>query len=227
MNGDSFRKNSRFQLDDNPHLKGLEAFKRSLEKDYFAHVSVRNCSTNKQNNDSVAHPWNLVIDIECNFDLIEVLFHLEKGSWGRGFTAISELENTCTPFYRALNTFRDRNSLEMDVEELSLILKDTTIVIKKIYNQSIGYQLGAILETLAAHYVHITKGLTETPYEIYLPVFEEVSNGEPLVGIRREMNSARDYMSFWALYFDSIPEAKIYDLQKKTIISGDLHMLNQ
>lgn len=226
MNGDRFRKNLKLQLDDNPQLKGLEVFKRQLEKEYFAKVSVRNCSNRSSRKSVSGHSWNLVIDMSCNFKLVEVLHYLQNGSWGA--SAPSDTAAARSAFQRALIDFADQNTFPVDVEEFSLVLKDTSIVIKRIYAQSIVEQLGNILQALAAHYVHLTKDLTETPYEMYLPVFaEDVPNPDaPLSSVIRDTKSARDYFSYWALYFDSQEDAKIYDLDNKTIISGDLHMLN-
>lgn len=226
MEGDRFRKNLRLQLDDNPKIRGVEAFKRSLEKEYFATVSIRNC--HETSSDYIAeNQCNLVIDLVCNFTLVEVLFHLEKGSWGRAATtAAAEYPNS--PFQEALTSLTGMNSIPIDVEEVSFLLNDTVIVIKKICSNSIGTQLGEILKSLAAHYVYLTRELTETPYEIYLPVFEEEihSSNSLICNIKRDLDSAMDYYKYWALYFDSQNDAQIYDLQHKTIISGDLHMLN-
>lgn len=226
MNGDRFRKNLKIQLDDNPRLKGLEAFKRHLEKEYFAKVSVRNCSISTSGKSVPGHAWNLVIDMSCNFKLVEVLHYMQNGSWGAPDP--SGTASARSAFQQALMVFADQNTYLLDVEEFSLVLKDTAIVIKRIYPQSIVEQFANILQSLAAHYVHLTKDLTETPYEMYLPVFaEDVPNPDaPLNSVIRDTKSAKDYFSFWALYFDSQEDAKIYDLENKTIISGDLHMLN-
>ena len=227
-NGENFRKNFRLQLDSNPYLKGLEAFSRSLEKAYFSKVSVRNCNSSTAECNPGNSPWNLVIEMECNFNLVEILYYLEKGNWGEVAIPFSDRETPNSAFYEAIKAFRELNLIDFDVEELSIVLQDTVIVIKKLYKQSIEEQLGQILQTLAAHYVHLTRGLTETPYEIYLPVFEEeIPTAQVLPGIvKKTANSAGDYFGYWALYFDSISDARIYDLESRTIISGDLHMLN-
>lgn len=228
MNGNNFRKNLKLKLDHNPILKGLESFKRRLEKDYFTRVSVRNCNSENVDFQPGVHTYSLVIEMECNFDLIEIFCYLEKGSWGRPSRHQAENGMPESAFNEAFQDFKNQNSFEMDVEELSLVCKDTSIVIKKLYSQSVSEQFGQILQTLAAHYVYFTRDLTETPYEIYLPVFEEViTASNALVStIKRDPNGANDYYSYWALYFESIADARIYDINRRTIISGDLHMLN-
>ncbi|MGB5428128.1 hypothetical protein, partial [Eudoraea sp.] len=77
---DNFRDNLRLKLDDNPKIKGLVEFKKSLEKDYFSNVSIRNCSSDNARE-------NLVIEMDCNFKLVEILSHLQKGTWGRMYSA--------------------------------------------------------------------------------------------------------------------------------------------
>ena len=133
MNGDRIRKNLKIHLNDNPKLEGLEAFRRCLERDYFSRVSVRNCSASKWQDPSLDSQWNLVIDMECNFDLVEILYHLEKGCWGHRDEIKELLESHfSSPLSAALHTLKEQNSVPVDVEELSFLLKDTSIVIKRI-----------------------------------------------------------------------------------------------
>ena len=216
---DNFKNNLKLQLDNNPQLNGLDAFKRSLEKDYFAEVTICNCSPDK-------NIGNLVIEMECNIDLVEVLFHSQKGTWGEIITKVGCL--TTTSFSKALTELQQLNEQPIDVEELSIFLKDSSIILKKIYQHSIQEQLGDIVNAIAENYVHLTKGLTEAPYEIYIPVFEEDlwENDNKLSNIKSGNNSRNDYFAFWGLYFDSEEDAVIYDLCNKSIISGDLYMLN-
>ncbi len=217
---DNFRNNLKLQLDSNPQLNGLDAFKRSLERDYFSELSISNCSSDK-------NIGSLVIEMNCNIELVELLFHYQKGTWG----GVSKREGTKTrtnAFASVLAKLNELNSLPIDIEELSIFLNDSSIIIKRIYDQSIGEQFGAIINSVAENYVHITKGLTESPYEIYIPVFEENTweNHNLLSNIKSAKNSSRDYFSFWGIYFDSAEDAVIYDLSNKSFISGDLYMLN-
>ena len=217
---DNFKNNLKLQLDNNPQLNGLDAFKKHLEKEYFSNVTIRNCSTDN-NFDS------LVIEMDCNIELVEVLFHSQKGTWGN--LCLDETsEFFSTSFSEALNTLKGLNDQPIDVEEFSILLKDASIIIKKIYEESIPEQFGNLLNSIAENYVHITRGLSESPYEIYIPVFEEniLENNMLLSNIKVENNSSGDYFAFWGLYFDSEEDAVIYDLSNKSIISGDLYMLN-
>ncbi len=217
---DNFRDNLKLKLDDNPQIEGLVEFRKSLEKDYFSNVAVRNCSA-----DNIRE--NLVIEMDCNFKLVEILSHLQKGTWGGTFPAPNSWSKS-SPFSKALERLNELNNRRIDVEELSVFLKDSSIIIKNIYENSIEEQLGQILQTIAEHYVYFTKKLSETPYEIYIPVFEEdlFENDTKLKNIRTGNNSKKDYFEYWGLYFDSEKDALIYDLKNKSIIFGDLFMLN-
>ncbi len=217
---DSFNNNIDLHLDNDPQLNGLGEFKRCLEKAYFSQVTIRNCSSDMK-------LGNLVVEMECNFDLVEVLFHLQKGVWGDIRSSI-ENDLKAVSFSSAMDQLQARNTIPIDIEEFSLFLNDSSIVIKKIYSQSINEQLGNVLNAIAGHYVHLTKGLVETPFEIYIPVFEDnilEKNMTVLSKIKTGDNCNRDYFNFWGLYFDSEEDAVIYDLSKKSIISGDLYML--
>lgn len=228
MNGNQSRKNFRLQLKNNPEINGFDTFKRTLEKEYFAKVNIRNCNPADQEQGSVSL-WNLVVEMECNFELVEILYYLDKGSWGSPAFPVTSAGIPNSALNDAFCSIEGLNSQEVDIDEISLVLKDSIIVVKRIYERSIAEQFGQILQTLAAHYVFFTRELTETPYEIYLPVFEEeILNVNSLVStVKRDTESAGDYYKYWALYFDSSPEAKIYELESRSIISGDLHMLNQ
>ncbi|MGB5169948.1 MAG: hypothetical protein WBN69_00810 [Eudoraea sp.] len=211
-----YRDNFNLKLDQNPDILGLSDFIRRLEKDYFSEVTVRTIPADR---DQI----NLIIELDCTFNLVEVLSQLQKGNWG---TTISD--GTASPQLKALNRLRQLNDSEIDVEEFSIFLKDSSIVIKNIFKNSIQDQLNLILQSIAAHYVHFTKKLTETPYEIYIPVFEEdlFENNTQIRDIRISNNQPKDYFNYWGLYFESEEDALIYKLKDKTFIPGDLLMLN-
>ncbi|MGB5355103.1 MAG: hypothetical protein WBN11_00265 [Eudoraea sp.] len=211
-----YRDNFNLKLDQNPDILGLSDFIRRLEKDYFSEVTVRTIPADR---DQI----NLIIELDCTFNLVEVLSQLQKGNWG---TTISD--GTASPQLKALNRLRQLNDSEIDVEEFSIFLKDSSIVIKNIFKNSIQDQLNLILQSIAAHYVHFTKKLTETPYEIYIPVFEEdlFENNTQIRDIRISNNQPKDYFNYWGLYFESEEDALIYKLKDKSFIPGDLLMLN-
>ncbi len=118
--------------------------------------------------------------------------------------------------------------MRLDIGEFSLFFKDTTIVISKIYDNSIPEQFDTIFTEIGKNYVHFSKGLSEIPYEIYVPVFEDSKdeNNAVINNIEVSNNSKKDFYKYWALYFDSEEDAIIYNLEKSRLENGDLFMLN-
>lgn len=217
---DGFKNNLKLHLDENPAIKGLQNFRRKLEKDYFSNVLVRNCSSDSEER-------KLVIEMECQLELVEMLYHMQNGTWGTSPSKGNGV-TLSSPFAKALWKLQKKNQLPVEVEELALFLKDTAIVIKKIHPHSIEQHLGSILSHIAEHYVHFTRGLDETPFEIYIPVFEEdlLTQEKSLTDNITRNPENKNYFRYWGLYFDSEEDAVIYELSSRSFISGDLHMLN-
>jgi len=201
------------------HIKGLELFRKGLEKNFYADVSIYNYSSKR--NDT-----NLSIEFNCNFSLSEALYYLNN-----------PIPNGSRPntrkktrlFLKAYSELKNTNSIPLDISELTISLTDTTILISKIYQQSISDQLENIAMALLHHNIYYTKGLTETPFEIFIPVFEEdtIECGTRLENIVTNNNNTHDYFIFWGVYYDHTGEAAIYDLNSRKIIRGDIQMLSE
>lgn len=211
---DSFKNSPLEGFNGDLNIEGLEIFKRSLERHFFSRVTVRNCSLVKT---SVL----LAIELDCELSLVEMLFHFNKGTWGNFQLGKSS-------FAKLLRQLVTENDVHVDAEEITFTFKDTTIVINKIYKNSIAEQLENIFMQIGKHYVHFSKGLMETPYEIYIPVFEESThaNDTLLRNIEAANHSKKDYFKYWGLYCESEEDAVIYDLKNSRIEKGDLFMLN-
>ena len=148
-----------------------------------------------------------------------MLGHFNKGRWGqdsKGNSVLQEIFKTLCLQNKTKN---------LDIEELTLFFKDTSVVIKRLYNCSIPEQLDNILTEIANHYVFFTKGLTERPYEIFVPVFEDklqhVSKDDSQKKINTQL-SPKTYFEYWGIYLDSEDEALIYDLNKNSFIPANL-----
>ncbi len=217
---DSINKNLRLQLDHNPRIDGLKKFRKVLEREYFADVTIRNCSLDPQS-------INLIIELDSPYGLVEMHQHLIERNLGRTqnnpFTGAP-----ISPLDSALFELQLLNAQQVDVEEFSVFLTDCTLVIKKIYPHSIQEQLGNIFNSLRDHILPMTLEYTNIPNEIYIPVFEEcmAENELVLANIEQANNDIRDYFNYWGLYFDFQEDAAIYDLEKKSYFNGDLYMLN-
>ena len=211
---DSFKNNPPECFNTELQIKGVESFRKSLEKYFFSEVTVRN---NTSHNTGVT----LAIDLECNLSLVEMLFHFNRGTWGNFLQGKSS-------FKTLIRQLREENQFNIDVKELSMLFKDTRIIVNKIYSRSIPEQLENIFSAMGKHYVHFSKGLTETPYEIYVPVFEERNDENEILlrNIEDCNHSKKDYFKYWAIYFDSEDDAVIYNLEESHLENGDLFMLN-
>lgn len=192
-------------------FKGLSTFTNNLEKFFFSEISIRNTSTNDKK-------ISLIIDLNCNLNLIDLVINSYKGAWGTFNQCKYSLANE-------LALLEQYNDISFDVEEFSINLKDTSIIINKIYEQSIPAHLDTVINNLEKHYVQLTKGNVEIPYEIFVAVFEEdILTPDPSYG---QTKKTHNYTSYWALYFDSEQDAVIYDLKTNRYIYEDLHMINE
>ncbi len=200
-------------------LVGLYALTKQLEKDYFSRISISNSTVCCEEN-------NLVISMDCPMGLHEILFHLRQGNWGGQRFGL--VDTGVSSLRHCMSEIRHLNNTYLDVEELAIHLRDCSIVIKKITQESVEYELNAILNSLAENYVHITRQMTATPTEIFIPVFEETPAEEAFEKLISDSRiDEKSYYSYWGLYFDIDEEALIYDVPQKKIISADLDLLNQ
>lgn len=195
------------KIDESPVISGLDVFMKGLERLFFAEASAKvwmpgNC----------AH--DLVLHVKSPIPLLEVLHHHRLGRWGAFPThsagaRVSKLQEM-------LQTLEARNDRPVDLEELSLELKDILIVIRKSGSHSIAREFDQLLESLAAHYVYLTQGLQQIPYEIYIPVAEEGALPQAASPDTR----VPDYYAYWGVYVDSEEDARIYDLGTRTLLDN-------
>jgi hypothetical protein len=197
-------------------LKGINVFKSKLEKFFFADADIKITET-KPNTNS-----HLNISLNCNFGLTESLFHLNSGNWGGFCKNSSKLEYS--GFELAVQDLEEENTNEIIIEEIAIHFKDTSLFITKIPSLNITDQLCDILSAVSENFVHFTRGLTEMPYEIFVPVFEEDSNVP--CNNNKKITS---YFNYWGMYFhsDVNQDSLVYDLKSKTIIDGDFFLLNK
>lgn len=210
FNFEDFIKNSQGNQAETDDIIGISEFLNSLEFHYFSQVILKNRSATKSS-------IKLVIEMSCNLDLLELLSHFNTGRWGN-------YRNDISPIEQCLNQLNLKNKSQIDLEEVTLFLNDTSIVIKRIYKNSIAKEFNDILMQIAANYVFITKGLTQKPYEIFVPIFENtLESFENMVNVDLKLEKIpKTYSEFWGVYLDKDEEASIFDLQKNTYINGAL-----
>lgn len=199
-------------------LVGLRSLERIMERDFFAETTVDVHSDHEGKVD-------LVIHLNCNFGLTESLFHLNNGNWGNFQSCISG-DVRISPFHTALLELENDNGIVVDIKELSVHLRDTSIIVSRLPNCQIQDNLESILESVSENFVHFTKGLTEMPYEIFVPVYEETENSFSRSVEKHDRKP--DYLEFWGLYFEGEDDSLVYDVKNKAIIKqSDFFLLNQ
>ena len=193
--------------------EGLDEFIRVLEKDFFAELTVK-CQYERENERT-----ELILDVSCNFGLTEGLHHFNTGNWG-GFSCDQSGKSS---FDTAFEQLSDLNNGNIDIAEMSIHFKDTSVIVTRIQDYSIPEQLGDIIGKASEHFVYFTKGLTEMPYEIFVSVFEDNPKKGSLL-----LNGKQSYFDHWGLYFEDDPQhdVMVYSLESKTMKKEDFFLLD-
>ncbi|MEO2052859.1 MAG: hypothetical protein ABGX00_13965 [Allomuricauda sp.] len=193
---------------------GLDTFLKTLEKEFFASVKVK-CKYN-----NVENRADLILDLYLNFGIVDCLRHFNKGNWSDPTFSKESSENITVALTNAVEYLNAQNSHHIDILEMSFHFKETSIVVSRLYQKSIPEQIGDILYQIGHHFVYFTKGLTEMPYEIFVPVFEDTMFG------KAPEQQQSGYFDYWGLYFDEAQQHKamIYSLEKRKLQEEDLFL---
>jgi len=189
-------------------IEGLDDFIKDLERYFFGTVKLK-CKHN-----IVENRLDLVVDLHFNFSLSDCLNHFSNGDWSNYSISEESSCDMCAAMRNALEKLNEKSTYPADIMETSLHFTDTSIVISRLYPNSIAEHIGDIISTLSKHFVYFTKGLTEMPYEIFVPVFED----KTIQDHQNKMDTETNYHTYWGLYFENDQEeheAQIYYLSKK------------
>lgn len=193
-------------------LEGLDDFIKTLEKDFFAKVKVHwNYHPDNEKTD-------LILELFCNYGLTESLHHFNTEDWG-GFKINEGDYKKLSSFNGAFQKLCGDNISTIDIAEASFHFKDTSIIVTRINDYSVPEQLGEVIFKISEHFVHFTKGLTEMPYEIFVPIFED-----PTQNI---FEMEQNYFDYWGIYFedDAQHNAMVYNLRTKQLSKEDFFLL--
>lgn len=200
-------------------IYGIDGFKKNLERLFFANCNISYKKVNE------TETVELLVELNCNFGLTQGLFHLNNGDWG-GF---SPSRRKASKFDESIQRITGANTHTIDIGELVINFVDTCIVISKIYSKSIICSLDAIFGAISANFVYLTKGVSEMPYEIFIPVFVD-SHSSPIGNLYGDTNNLiNNYFDYWGLYFKTTETnygATIYDVKNKNINEGDFLILD-
>lgn len=212
FNIDDFIKKSLINIEYTKEINGIDEFLKSLEFHYFSNIKLKrkSCTLNSV---------HLVLEVNCNIELLELFTNFNTGRWG---TCIKNE----SPLQYSLDILNSRNNCNIDIEEFTIFLNDTSIVIKRIYDKSIATQLNNIIRQIACNYVFLTKGLTQKPYEIFVPIFEDSLDNFEVQDDQTNI-LPKSYSEYWGIYLDKEDEASIFDVQRNTYVTGDLEFLSE
>ncbi len=197
-------------------VNGVDEFLKILEREFFAEAKMQ-CNFNSADNKA-----DLILDLHFNFGLTEILRHFNGGNWGNFHYPQESQTHMSSCFTKALEELNAQNSHILDIIEVSLHYSDISIVISRTSPFSIPKQIGAILSKISEHFVYFTKGLTEMPYEVFVPVYEGKAQN-----VFEPKKSQSSYFDYWGLYFDDKihHQVMIYSLKNKELCHEDLFLL--
>lgn len=198
-------------------IEGLDDFIKDLERCFFGTAKLK-CKQNVLEN-----KLDLVVDLHFNFSIADCLSHFNEGDWSNNSFSEESSSDMSAAFKEALKKLSETISRNLDILEISLHFTNTSIVISRLYPHSIQEHLGKILTTISQHFIYYTKGLTEMPYEIFVPVFED----KTIQGHQTKIGTETNYYTYWGLYFENGPEeheALIYSLSKKKFYEENIFL---
>ena len=204
-----------------PNLNYLNDFKKNIEKCFFAKADISPDFTKSK-------PYShLIINLNCNFKLIDCLYHINSGNWG-GFTR-KATELQYLDIKKSLQDLNYEDDNNINIEEFIIHFNDTSLFIAKIPGQDILDHLYSILNAISENFIHFTKGLTEVPYEIFVPIFEEPIDAQKDIINFSKRKIRGSYLEYWGLYFYSEKNYNclVFDVKNKAIINGDFYILNK
>ena len=196
-------------------VSGLEEFFKVIEKNFFAEVAIQGLYYDD------SKKTDLIVELYCNFSIEDGLYHLKNGHWGTG--SFGKNSDTNHAFQKAFQKVKKQNNKYVDIGELSIHFKDTSLVVAQTYNYSIPEQLDTLLLEISNHFIYFTKGISEIPYEIFVPVFE--GNNYEFSGSKQNYIS---YFEYWGIYTEDEKgqeETRVYDLNAKKLHKEDFFLL--
>ncbi len=191
-------------------LENLETFRTQLERAYFSNVLLR-ITKNEENLIEVG------IEIQSNFWLSESICYYNNYNWLKGESNPNTFR--LQQFYCSFSELKSNSAITIDISEFAIYLHDTSLIISKVYKNSITNQLDAILSSVITNMNNLIDTNLELPTEIHMPVLYEDK--------KKLTNDIKNsYFGFWGLYYESEEDAVIYDVNNNTISKVDLFMVN-
>ncbi len=166
----------------------------------------------------------ITIEIDSNFILLEMMSLLKMQKENMNYKSI--LSKTILRFKNAFYLLNKSLNSNVNIEELSIYLKKTSIVISSIDRNSIIEEIEDIVFAIIKHHQHFSTLMGIAPNEIHIPVIEDPVTkklfDKEIATVPSLYQSA--FLQFWGIYFDSHDQPFIYSLNRTSILPGDLDL---
>lgn len=207
---------SNILLDQN-ELDIILAFEENLENLFSTETKVVICPSE----DNIV---SLAIEIDSNFSLSEIISIFKMPFENKYHT--TNLSKTVLLFQNAAFNLNKSMASVFEIKEMSIYFKNTSVNIHSIERNSIVEELEYIIRAIVHHFEYYSTLMGQVPNEIHIPVIEDTTTKE----LFNENNTVKPidlrspYSRFWGLYFDSINNPMIYNLDRTNITPGDLDL---
>jgi hypothetical protein len=200
---------------------GIEDFRGTLDENYISVVQGRP--------GPLGGLYELAVEFVSNLTLVEVAKFLLAGI---AFDLIKAGTKSfiLRPFLSAYEKLKVRNPIRrLDIEVFRIVFQDTMLVIYKIAEGSIFEKLEEIMKTVALCSDHLTLNTGERPFEIHIPVFEDLANDRPCrfrvkldVDETIENITSENYFQFWGLHYDYMGD-RVFNVEKGLIVENEFY----
>ncbi|MEX0273277.1 MAG: hypothetical protein AB3N16_02755 [Flavobacteriaceae bacterium] len=195
----------------NEHLlRGTRRFQKELNKIFSSEVLVRE------------HPGKedetlLTIEVDMDLNFNQFLTILEGDILKR---SQKNTQRTMLSLMLAFIRLQEENKDDnLDLEELSFYLRETTIHIKRISPKSILIKLFDILRALVEHAPYYTEAGHGMPASIYVPIYrtDYFTNASMEITRMHLANAGDAYFDYWGICIDEEDDGQVYDLKSAKI----------
>lgn len=203
-------------------LSGINEFREDLARNYISVVHGRP--------GDLGGLHELAIELVANISLMDVAKFL-AGGIAYDLIKSGSKAFVLRPFLQAYEELRERNpSNDVDIEELRIVFQDSVVVIYKICENGIFSQLEGVLQTLGRHYDKLLLSSGERPFEIHVPVLEDLAE-DRLIRFRVILDvdetisgiTLKNYLDFWGLWYDYSRKFRVYDVARALLIDEQFY----
>jgi hypothetical protein len=133
------------------------------------------------------------------------------------------------PFLEAYKRFESRqNDERLGIDRIRFVFQDAAVTVERLPNSDLLSELKNIFRALAENFGPITLGSKGQLFEIFVPVFVDLSDQRvckfrTLLSVDESLDVRRissvDYLKFWGLqYYSEGSPSCVYDVERKSVI---------